>query len=151
MEYLADYGFLGLFMGTFLAATIIPFSSEILLTSLLLAGFDPMPVVLIGTAGNWSGGISSYGLGLLGKWEWIEKYLGVKQETVAQKMTSYQRYGIWLSLLTWLPLIGDLFSIGLGFIRAPFFPVAVLTFVARLCRFTIVAWLVLQGQSAFGG
>ena len=71
MEFLQEWGYIGLFLGTFMAATIIPFSSEILVTGILVAGGDYIATFIISTAGNWLGGLTSYWLGYLGKWDSI--------------------------------------------------------------------------------
>ena len=57
-----ELGYFGLFVATFLAATILPFSSEIVLVSLIAAGFDPIHCFIIATLGNTLGGMTSYGL-----------------------------------------------------------------------------------------
>ena len=59
MESLLDYGYLGLFLGSFLAATVFPFSSDVLLVGMLLAGGNPVVTVVVATAGNWLGGLTS--------------------------------------------------------------------------------------------
>jgi membrane protein YqaA with SNARE-associated domain len=45
-----------------------------LLTYLIINGTDAFTAVVVASAGNWLGGMSSYAIGYLGKWEWIEKY-----------------------------------------------------------------------------
>ena len=151
MESWFEYGYLGLFAGTFLAATVVPFSSELLLSAMLLAGFDPVMVVLVALAGNWSGGMTSYLLGWLGKWEWLEKYFKTDKAKVETRMKKLEHYGTWLALLTWLPVVGDVISIGLGFVRAKWFSVALLSALGRGLRFSLLAWLILEGKVAFGG
>ena len=42
IEFLESYGFLGLFTGSFLAATIVPFSSDVLIIGVLVAGMNPL-------------------------------------------------------------------------------------------------------------
>ena len=42
MEFLQEFGYIGLFIGTFLAATVIPFSSEFLIIGILVAGGNPL-------------------------------------------------------------------------------------------------------------
>ena len=69
MESLLEYGYIGLFVGSFLAATIFPFSSDVLLVGMLLAGGDPYITVVVATMGNWIGGLTSYWIGWLGKLE----------------------------------------------------------------------------------
>ena len=81
MEFLIEWGYIGLFIGAFLAATVIPFSSEFLVIALLLGGGEPILVFTYATIGNWLGSLTSFYLGWIGKWEWIEKFLRVKRET----------------------------------------------------------------------
>lgn len=72
MEFLIEYGYIGVFIASFLAATILPFSSEVVLTGVLLAGSSYWPCMIAATLGNFLGGMSCYWLGMLGKVEWIE-------------------------------------------------------------------------------
>jgi len=117
MESLQDLGLLGLFIGTFLAATIVPFSSDVLYVGILAATKDPVGCFLIGTLGNWLGGVTTYWIGWIGKWEWIERWFKVKPETLEKQKTKIDRYGVWLALLSWVPFIGDIFAIALGFYK----------------------------------
>ena len=66
---LENLGLLGLFIGTFLAATILPFSSDALYIAALAAGINPVATLVVGTLGNWLGGVTTYFVGRLGKWE----------------------------------------------------------------------------------
>jgi len=79
MDYV-ELGYFGLFIATFLAATIVPFSSEIVLAGMLAAGFDGFGILAVATVGNTMGGMSSFYLGYLGKWRWIESKLRVPKE-----------------------------------------------------------------------
>ena len=58
-----------------MAATVLLFSSEVVLTGVLFAGADYWQCMVAATLGNFIGGMSCYYLGMLGKVEWIEKYL----------------------------------------------------------------------------
>ena len=80
MEYLEQLGLLGLFIGSFLAATVIPFSSEVLLIALLSAGANITSAIFVATIGNWLGSVVTFYMGYFGKWKWIEKYFKVKHE-----------------------------------------------------------------------
>jgi len=135
MEYLLSWGYLGLFLGSFLAATILPLSSEILLTGLLLAGASPVLLLVTATAGNWLGSLSTYGLGWLGKWEWIEKWLKISHEKVERQQKAVTNYGIWLALLVWVPVIGDVFALALGFYKVNFTQCCVFMLIGKLTRY----------------
>ena len=141
MEWLVEYGYIGLFIGAFLAATVIPFSSDVLLVALLAAGGDPYIAVPIATVGNWLGGLTSYWLGWLGRWEWIEKWLGVKREKLERQKSRINRYGSLLALMTWLPVVGDVLAVALGFYRIDFKRSALYMLIGKCARF--VAWAVI--------
>ncbi len=137
MNNLLDLGYLGLFIGSFLASTVIPFSADVLLVGMLVAGGSPWVVIGVATAGNFLGGLTSYGIGRIGKWEWIER-LGATPDKIAKHKRAIDRYGAWLALLSWVPFVGDIFAIALGFYRVKFIPSALLMLAGRFARF--VAW-----------
>ena len=117
MEWLLDLGYFGLFIGALLAATIIPFSSDFLLVGMLAAGGNVVVTVIVASLGNWAGGMISYWMGHAGRWEWIERWFKVKPETLEKQKSRIDRWGAWLAFLSWLPLVGDLFALGLGFYK----------------------------------
>lgn len=145
VNWLLDLGYLGLFLGSFLAATIVPFSADVLLIGMLVAGGSPWLVIGIATAGNFIGGLTSYGVGRIGKWEWIEK-LGVKAETLEKQKAKVERWGAWLALLSWVPFVGDIFAVALGFYRTKFLPSAVFMLIGKAGRFIMWygLWLLTQ-------
>lgn len=141
MEWLAEYGYIGLFFGAFLAATIIPLSSDFLMVGLLAAGGDPIKLVIAASLGNWLGGLSSYGIGWLGKWEWIEKIFKVKPQQLEKQRDMIQKYGSLLAFFTWLPFFGDIIAIGLGFYRIDFKKTAIFMLIGKSARF--ILWAIL--------
>ena len=82
MENLAEWGYVGLFIASFLAATIIPFSSELVLSILIAKNYDLSTSLFVASIGNWIGGLSSYLIGRIGSWNTIEKYLRVKRKNI---------------------------------------------------------------------
>lgn len=149
MEWLLNLGYVGLFAGSFIAATVVPFSSDVLLLGMLAAGGNVWLCVLVATLGNWLGGLTSYWLGWLGKWEWIERYMGVKHETLVKHKSKIDRFGSLLTLLTWLPVVGDVFAIALGFYKVDFKKAAVLMLIGKGARFVCWALLFIWGKQYF--
>lgn len=145
LDWLVELGYWGLFIGSFLAATIVPFSADVLLIGMLVAGGSPWLVIGIATAGNFIGGLTSYGIGRIGKWEWIEK-LGVKPETLEKQKAKVDRWGSWLALLSWVPFVGDIFAVALGFYRTKFLPSALFMLIGKAGRFIMWygLWLLTQ-------
>ena len=141
MEGLFDYSLWGLFLASFLAATVVPFSSEALLTFLIINGTDPYSAVLVATAGNWLGGMSSFGIGYLGKWEWIEKYLRVERAKIEKWHDKLYKRGAILAFFCWAPAIGDVIAVGLGLIRANILITAVSMLAGKFLRYVVWGWL----------
>ena len=132
-----------LFFQSFLAATLVPFSSEAVLAAMIYNDFNPVYCLVAASAGNWLGGMSSYGLGYLGKLEHIEKWLRIKYKKLLHWQEKIQKYGSYLALITWLPFVGDIIAVGLGFFKVRWLPVAVLSLVARVLRYAVITyWMV---------
>ena len=80
LQFLIDWGYLGMFLSALIAGTVVPFSSEAVLIALIGMGLNPIACVLAATAGNMVGGLTCYWLGSLGNMMWIEKYFGVNKQ-----------------------------------------------------------------------
>ena len=106
--------------------------------------FNPVYCLVAASAGNWLGGMSSYGLGYLGKLEHIEKWLRIKQEKLLHWQEKIQKYGSYLALITWLPFVGDIIAVGLGFFKVKCLPVAVISLVARALRYALIVYFVMK-------
>ena len=141
MDSLIDLGYWGLFIGSFLASTIIPMSADVLLIGILALGGNIWVCLAIATIGNWLGGLTSYWIGWIGKWEWIERWLKVKEEQLAKQKAKIDKYGVWLAFFTWLPIVGDLFAIALGFYKINPKLSALYMLAGRFLRF--LAWTLL--------
>ena len=141
MDTLVSFGYWGLFIGSFLASTVIPMSADVLLVGVLTLGGNVWRCLAIATVGNWLGGLTSYWIGWLGRWDWIERWFKVKREKLEQQKGHVDRYGVWLALFTWLPIVGDLFAIALGFYRVRPKMSAFYMFVGRFVRFLV--WVLL--------
>lgn len=143
MESFFDYGLIGLFLASFLAATVIPLSSEAVFSYMLISDYSVYSVILLASVGNWLGGMSSFYLGYIGRWEWLEKYFRTDKEKVKNKLEWIRKYGSPVALLCWLPFVGDVIAVGLGFIRAKSFNVAIFMLVGKTVRYIIIAYVIL--------
>lgn len=143
MEFLESLGLVGLFIGTFLAATVLPFSSDALYVAVLAATHDQAGCLAAGTVGNWLGGAVTYWMGWIARWDWLEKWFGVRKETLARQKEKIDRYGVWLALFCWVPFIGDVIAVALGFYRTPPVRTMLLLLVGKFLRF--LCWNLLLG------
>ena len=126
IEFLTGYGYLGMLLASFLAGSVFPFSSEVVMTALMATGLDPLKLALYGTVGNVLGSVLNYGVGRLGKVEWFERYLHVKPRDMQRAERFMAGRGAWMGFFAFLPIIGSAITILLGLMRAN----VVITFVA---------------------
>ena len=77
MEHLSEFGYIGLFISSILAATILPLSSEVVLAALLLSGLSPFALVVVATTGNVFGSLTNYALGYWASKGVIKKWLKI--------------------------------------------------------------------------
>jgi membrane protein YqaA with SNARE-associated domain len=84
--------------------------------------------------------MSSYALGYLGKWEWIEKYLRVKRETIEKWHKRLYKSGALFAFLTWVPGVGDIFAIGLGVLRSNVWIISITMLAGKFLRYVVWAW-----------
>ena len=138
---LEQLGLFGLFLGCMLSATVVPFASEALLAGALLMGYGKWVVTLVAALGNTTGGMISYLMGWLCKWEWLEKYFRVKREKLERMRDRVSKYGAWAALLTWLPFVGDLIAIAMGLMRVNPWWTLLLMFIGKLARYVAATGL----------
>jgi len=139
-----EYGYWGLFFASFLAATILPFSSEAILSLFLFSGYDLTLTIAIASLGNWLGGMLSYYLGYLGNWEWIEKFLRIKKAKGERIQEYFRNKGAALAFFAFLPFVGDFIPLGLGLLRSKVLWVALFMAAGKLCRYVVWSWLTMQ-------
>lgn len=139
VSLLIEWGYHGLFISAILAGSVLPFSSELVMAALIKVGLDPTICVIVASIGNTLGGMTCYYLGHLGKTEWIEKYLKVKKEKVEKVQAFLQGKGAFMAFFAFLPFIGSVIAVALGYMRANTFIATVSMFAGKVVRYIIVA------------
>lgn len=134
----------GLFLSSFLAATLFPAQSELTLAGLLaVSSAPPALLVAVATLGNTLGSLVNW---LLGRWAHRlsgRRWFPLKGEALRRAEGWYHRYGRWSLLLSWAPVIGDPLTLAAGLLREPLLPFVLLVGLAKLGRYLVIAWLVL--------
>jgi membrane protein YqaA with SNARE-associated domain len=129
----------GLFAAAFLAATIFPFQSELVLLCLLLSGDYPWPVLLaVATMGNVLGAVVNWGIGRFFVHFRDRRWFPVKPATYLRVERWYRRYGVWSLLLAWLPIVGDPLTVVAGALRANLALFVALVTVGKLGRYAVL-------------
>ena len=142
MEF--EIGYLGLLLTSFLAATFLPITSEVFLISMLVLGYDPWITLLYATIGNAVGGWFNFIIGRLGNPKWLKR-LKVPENKIFRWKDKVQRYGHWLGLLSWLPFIGDVMAVALGFFRAPWRASFSFILIGKFLRYLVIVTLFILG------
>lgn len=141
---LESWGYVGMLIAAFIAGSVFPFSSEVVLTALQLAGLDPVRLFIAATVGNTAGSMFNYGIGTLGKMEWIEKYLRVERSKVERTARWMERYGAWIGVFSFLPILGSVIAVTLGFARAnPWLSLLTIT-IGKAARYSLLIFFVSQ-------
>lgn len=135
--------YLLLFFSALLAATLIPAQSEALLVSLILNGQDVLWLLLaVATAGNTLGSVINWWLGRYLQHFHDKRWFPVKAASLARAQQQFQRYGWWVLLLSWLPIVGDPLTLVAGGLRMPLLPFVLVVAVAKGGRYLVLGWLV---------
>ena len=144
MEFLGEYGYAGLFIAAFLAATILPLSSEVVLASLLVSGLDPTALVITASIGNCLGALVNYALGYGLSFGSSSRWLKISDEEFQGARQRFQKYGTAALLLAWAPIIGDPLTLLAGFLRVPLLWFIVLVATGKILRYIVITHLVMQ-------
>jgi len=137
--FIADYGYLNLFILSFLASTVLPFGSEALVVALVYQEFNPFAVVMVATIGNFLGSCTTYYLGLKGR-HVLERYLSPSPEKLEKSERLFNKYGVYTLLFTWVPGIGDVITMVAGLMQLPFKSFSVLVFLGKFGRYFVIAY-----------
>ena len=135
IDFFYQYGLIGLFIDGFLSGSIFPFNSEAVLTLMVYSGFDVVSSLAVAAVGIALGGISIYYLGYLGKMEWIEKYVKVKKEKIHAILPKLQRFGALTAILSFVPIIGEIVVLALGFFCISTFLTIIFMTIGKLARY----------------
>ncbi len=130
--------YLGLFVISFIAATLLPLGSELALLAMVDSGFSQNTCLLVASIGNVCGSFMNYGLGmwlghkLLQPNRWIEPH---KLETA---IAHYQRWGLPSQLLAWVPIIGDPLTFAAGVLRVNIWFFLLLVTLGKVGRYLAI-------------
>ena len=146
-QFFIDWGYIGLFISAFVAGSILPFSSEVVLTVLVQMGADPTVCLLSASVGNTAGGLVCYGLGYLGNMEWIERWLKIDKQKRDKVSGFVKRYGAAMGLFGVLPWVGEVIIVLLGLMRANVYITTFTMFIGKFIRYLLII-LALQGVNS---
>ena len=138
LQFLIDWGYVGMFLSALIAGTVVPFSSEAVLVALISMGLNPIGCVLAATAGNMIGGMTCYWLGSLGNMLWIEKYFGVNKKKLERAERFVKGRGAWMAFFMFIPFLGEAIGVVLGLMHANAWITAIAMFLGKSIRYIVI-------------
>jgi membrane protein YqaA with SNARE-associated domain len=130
-----DAGLAGLLIASFLAATLVPLSSEAVLFAYISTYPEHTAIAIAtATAANSAGGMTTY---------WMGRLLPerTRKKLSPRAITWLQRYGAPATFFAWLPLIGDALCLASGWLRLNWLSALAFMAAGRLLRYLVVAAL----------
>lgn len=134
-------GYLLLFSSSFLAATILPFYSEVVLFALIRQGEPVGMLIAVATVGNTLGAAVNWALGRYLLHFKDRKWFYFKDHQIARMQNWFNRYGVWTLLLAWMPLGGDALTFIAGVMRVRLSLFLVLVGIGKSLRYIGVVYL----------
>ena len=142
-DTLISWGYPGMGIASFLAGSFIPFSSEGVLTVLYACGFDLWLLTLWATIGNVLGGMFNYFVGRLCKEERVYKIFRVKKAKLEKSKERVHKYGAWMGLLSWIPILGSCITIAMGVLHIGILKSTVSISLGKILRYIVLALILM--------
>jgi membrane protein YqaA with SNARE-associated domain len=135
--------YLSLFVISFLAATILPFSSELSLAGLIATSdYDNLLLLIVASFGNVLGSVLNWALGSYSRNLTTKKWFPFKETQIERSSKWFRKFGKWSLLFAWGPIVGDPLTLGSGLLRVRFLDFIILVAIGKVSRYLIVFYLI---------
>ncbi|WP_420935861.1 YqaA family protein [Alteromonas sp. A081] len=141
MNFFVNLGYAGMFVSAFLAATILPFSSEIVITALYSNGLPGWGLLFVASSGNILGALVNYALGFKFGRVVATKILRISEKAFLRASRFFTRWGKWSLLLCWVPIIGDPITLVAGVLRSNFWFFFCVVAMAKTARYSLLLYI----------
>jgi membrane protein YqaA with SNARE-associated domain len=134
--------YLSLFIISFLAATILPFSSELTLAGLMSASsYDNLLLLAVASLGNILGSVVNWILGFYSRNLSTKRWFPFKDKQIEKSSKWFNRFGRWSLMFAWVPIIGDPLTLVAGLLRVKFVEFLILVTIGKVSRYLIIFYL----------
>jgi len=135
--------YLSLFSISFLAATILPLSSELMLAGLIAtSNYDNLLLLIVASFGNVLGSIINWILGFYSRNLTIKKWVPFKGKQIENSSRWFNKFGKWSLLFAWVPIIGDTLTLVAGLLRVKFIEFLILVTIGKVSRYFLIYYLI---------
>lgn len=130
--------YLSLFFSGFIAATLFPASSEVLLLTLQAQGYSLLWLFVAATAGNTLGSCVNWYLGIRVLDFQHKRWFPVSPAALSRAQRQFQRFGSYSLLLAWLPVVGDPLTLVAGVLKVRFSLFLPLVLLGKAARYAVL-------------
>lgn len=141
-DLIDQFGYLGLFLITFLSASLLPLVSEVVVVGLPALGFDIWLVLIVATAGNFAGSLFNYYLGRTGRNLLDKSFLGADRDKMERAEVLFRRWGAPVLFFSWLPVVGDPLTVVAGALHLGLGRFSFWVLTGKLLRYAVLLGLV---------
>ena len=135
--------YLSLFAISFLAATILPFSSELSLAALIATSdYDNLLLLTVASFGNILGSLVNWALGSYSRNLTTKKWFPFKETQIERSSKWFKKFGKWSLLFAWVPVVGDPLTLVAGVLRVKFIDFIILVAIGKVSRYIFVFYLI---------
>jgi len=135
--------YLSLFAISFLAATILPFSSELSLATLIATSdYDNLLLFIVASFGNVLGSVVNWALGSYSRNLTTKKWFPFKETQIERSSKWFKKFGKWSLLFAWVPVVGDPLTLVAGILRVKFIDFIILVAIGKVSRYIFVFYLI---------
>ena len=134
--------YLSLFIISFLAATILPFSSELTLAGLIAtSSYDNSLLLIVASLGNVLGSVVNWIFGFYSRNLSKKKWFPFKDEKIEKSSKWFNKFGRWSLLFAWVPIIGDPLTLAAGLLKVKFTEFLILVTIGKVSRYLVIFYL----------
>ena len=135
--------YLSLFVISFLAATILPFSSELTLVGLIAtSNYDNLILLIVASFGNVLGSVVNWALGFYSRNLTTKKWFPFKDRQIENSSKWFSKFGKWSLLFAWVPILGDPLTFVSGLLRVRFLDFVILVAIGKVSRYLFIFYLI---------
>lgn len=113
-DLILQFGYFGLFLISFLSATLVPLASEVFVVAMPALGYNPWLILISATAGSFLGSLTNYYVGKMGTDFILGRYVKINEKTWQRAEGFYERWGAATLFFSWVPFIGDPLTVVAG-------------------------------------
>ncbi len=119
-SFIEQFGYLGVFLISYLSATLVPLASEAAVVAVYALGFNIWLIILSSTSGSVLGSITNYYVGKKGSEFVLSRYFKMEPQTLVRAERFFERWGAITLFFSWVPFIGDPLTLVAGIAKVDF-------------------------------